>query len=67
MPIFDSAIFDGISPPSFMFDTGPSGPVVGLKAVQQAQVHGTQSSGALHGKAGSGSLHDKLSSARVAN
>ena len=64
MPIFDRAIFDGISPPSFMFDTGTV--IAGaIKDVQQAQIHGTQSSGAIHSNQGAGGLHDKQSGGSI--
>ena len=64
MPIFDRAIFDGISPPSFMFDTGTVA-VGGIKDVQQAQVHDTQGSRALHGVLGDASIHDNRSDGSI--
>jgi len=55
MPIFDVAIFDGISPPSFLFDTTAAA-VPRTPPLSRAQIHDTQSSGA---------IHDKQSSARA--
>ncbi len=65
MPMFDPAIFDGISPPSFMFDTVTPPPPTRIAGPANTQVHGTQSSGAVHGTQGSGSIHDTQSSARA--
>ncbi len=64
MPIFDVAIFDGTSPPSFLFDTTAAA-VPRIPPLSQAQIHDTQSSGAIHDIKGSGSVHDKQSSARA--
>jgi len=54
MPMFDSAIFDGISPPSFMFDTAEV--AVPRTELSQASVHEIE---------GSASVHDTQGSARV--